>query len=794
MPYNNLPSGNQYNYGSGTKFWMNMVVYPFYGDKATGASPAWYTPAQNLAKSLFAAGFGQKIKATGLAFGSSGCSYQGASNCGLSNQAGAWQMDASNNGGLEVHNSSLFRASDDSGVAFNVYTRPSSCFPYIGVLVTNNTLGNHCVNANYANDIGRSYGTTFLSGWTGHDSHVFFNYTVLTYSDSDKFFLQLKRQITSSDGVTNLYDQVKLNIQPAIVTPLNSTFYSFRYRDIPSTIAGSPNSWISIVIGYRSASFNGSTVTWPTAGGNQSVTVYFDKNTVQQTMTTGTKSIRLMLWPAWGNITSAAQITAIHSAYPIQYTRVGYSRPFTNLTSSVTPFASFEDLLWQKVFPAHLTGSANSWTAQLTTPKSGSYNLYLIWDKTAGGGSVKNIGGATLNSVVALTPTLDNVSYTVSLVRGSATSVVFYTSPATLVSQAITVTMDNAAPSRIVTIGSCSTGGNTTFLSDGFTHTYPAFAGSCNFTLTLSNSGSTRDGFAVGGGFATTSSAYPSGTPLRVTAYEQVQNTATFNANAQIAFDSGMTCAVTGTNAGVSGSILASLTSTGASAISVVYWSDYKAPASLCASMSGAPLNSRWQAAGPISFTDTSGGNTHAVQYWKQLINTYQASPTSNGNKWDAPLFIMVMGQQLGSIGQTGCIVSTSGGGGAASCSSYFDYGTSVTVGSVVVSATEIWTQTGGNAFTQFVGGNVDNLYYVRQWQITIAQAPSNCGSSTPGAGIVWETDGTTFAISGTPAPGCSFSSWSSTAGISIGSATQASTMATANAAGTITVAFARTQ
>ena len=36
-----------------------------------------------------------------------------------------------------------------------------------------------------------------------------------------------------------------------------------------------------------------------------------------------------------------------------------------------------------------------------------------------------------------------------------------------------------------------------------------------------------------------------------------------------------------------------------------------------------------------LSFSDTTGGNTHTVNYYEQLLNTYQASP-SVPSTWDA--------------------------------------------------------------------------------------------------------------------------------------------------------------
>ena len=139
------------------------------------------------------------------------------------------------------------------------------------------------------------------------------------------------------------------------------------------------------------------------------------------------------------------------------------------------------------------------------------------------------------------------------------------------VTQPITVTMSDSAPSATVTI----TGGNpspSTFPANGVAKDITMTAGA-SFTLSFSNSGSTRDGFIVSSAFSATSSSYTaSTTAISVTAYEQVQNTfsATFNDGSPSSSDS---LVLTGTYLGTTGSTVTTLSSTNSWSASA--WSDY---------------------------------------------------------------------------------------------------------------------------------------------------------------------------------------------------------------------------
>jgi hypothetical protein len=138
-----------------------------------------------------------------------------------------------------------------------------------------------------------------------------------------------------------------------------------------------------------------------------------------------------------------------------------------------------------------------------------------------------------------------------------------------------------------------------------------------------------------------------------------------------------------------------------------------------------------------VSFTDTTGGNTHTVNYYDQLRNTYQASPSSPST-WDAAYSVSVTGTVAGTSGTTGCTISTSSGGGAANCQGWFDYNTLVTVASTVTSTSDRWVSSGSNTFTQTTGGNTDSVSYTRSFGIDpnasshgIARAASGTTATT---------------------------------------------------------------
>jgi hypothetical protein len=175
---------------------------------------------------------------------------------------------------------------------------------------------------------------------------------------------------------------------------------------------------------------------------------------------------------------------------------------------------------------------------------------------------------------------------------------------------------------------------------------------------------------------------------------------------------------------------------------------------------------------------------------YQQLQNTYLAKPADPGT-WNAGLMIPVSGTQLGVAGQAGCSISTARGGGAASCTAWFDYRTQVTVaGLIPVSGTEQWIQSGTVDFTQATGGNQDTVNFIDQFQVSFTASPPGAGSTKPSGSNLWESYGS-LPVTATPNGNYLFSNWSANVGgITFTSADSVSTTAAILASGTITATF----
>ena len=222
---------------------------------------------------------------------------------------------------------------------------------------------------------------------------------------------------------------------------------------------------------------------------------------------------------------------------------------------------------------------------------------------------------------------------------------------------------------------------------------------------------------------------------------EQLQNTYSASPKARSTWDTAASITITGTVLGTSGSAICTISTTnGGGDASCSGWADYNTASSFSPTTVAVSTNEQWKAYGTSSFTDTTGGNTHTVNYYDQLQNTYKATPQVPAT-WDAAYSIPVTGTVGGTAGTTGCTIATSSGGGAVSCASWFDYNTVVTVTSSVTSGSERWIASGANTFTQTTGGNTNSVNYYRQYQ--------NTYQATPSARTTWDT-GTSIPITGT--------------------------------------------
>lgn len=77
--------------------------------------------------------------------------------------------------------------------------------------------------------------------------------------------------------------------------------------------------------------------------------------------------------------------------------------------------------------------------------------------------------------------------------------------------------------------------------------------------------------------------------------------------------------------------------------------------------------------------------------------------------------------------------------------------------------STERWFASSGLSGTASAGGS-QTTTFVHQYLLTMSVNPSNCGSTAPAVGTVFENAGATVGgISATPVAGCTFSSWTGT-------------------------------
>jgi hypothetical protein len=113
--------------------------------------------------------------------------------------------------------------------------------------------------------------------------------------------------------------------------------------------------------------------------------------------------------------------------------------------------------------------------------------------------------------------------------------------------------------------------------------------------------------------------------------YDQLQNTYRATPNAQTTWDNGLTpVTAVGSLLGSTGQTICSITLlNGGGAQSCTGFADYNAAVVIgTATIGGAPANTQWLRSGACSFTQTTSGNTDNCNFYKQLLNTYEAVPT----------------------------------------------------------------------------------------------------------------------------------------------------------------------
>jgi hypothetical protein len=347
--------------------------------------------------------------------------------------------------------------------------------------------------------------------------------------------------------------------------------------------------------------------------------------------------------------------------------------------------------------------------------------------------------------------------------------------------QPIKVTPANGAPSGTGTVSGCNVS-PTTIAFDGNQHFFSASA-SCALTVTVPVDGAnTRYRFSGGTTFSMTTCASGLCSSANATVYYQLQNTygvATAGAGPPT-WDPGLTFTFTGTILGTTGQTVCTDSPTSGSITTATCsaWTDYDQTVAAPNNPNGQSQNIRWQISGTSGFTDTTGGNIHNVPYYKQLQNTYQDTPNAQ-TTWDGSL---TGGQPSGTylgVASSICAITLSSGGGSASCTSWVDFNTTVSIGTISnAPANSRWFLSGVSSWTDTTGGNThsSNFYkqYTNTFQVTAA-APSKLdpGLALTITGTFAGTPGTSICtITTTNAPTASCSGYSDSNAIATFAAT----------------------
>jgi hypothetical protein len=204
----------------------------------------------------------------------------------------------------------------------------------------------------------------------------------------------------------------------------------------------------------------------------------------------------------------------------------------------------------------------------------------------------------------------------------------------TAVTQPISLQMSSSAPAVSVSVDGCHASPST-FMGDGTPH-LESVDPSCNFSLSFSNSGSTRTGFQVAGDFSAISPVHTScsvGTcpALSLTAFEQDENTFRATPTTPSMWDAELVIPVTGTQFGsqdVTGCAIRTSGEGGRATCQA--WFDYGTVATISNPVA-VSSSERWFTAAQNAFRQTTGGNNYTVGYIDQFNVSFAVSPAASG-------------------------------------------------------------------------------------------------------------------------------------------------------------------
>ena len=196
---------------------------------------------------------------------------------------------------------------------------------------------------------------------------------------------------------------------------------------------------------------------------------------------------------------------------------------------------------------------------------------------------------------------------------------------------AIGITILGNGPLITIPLAGCNVSPGS--VASGSVSTVSAFPG-CTFAAVLPSTPTSRyfstAGTAQIGVPTCTSEPCPA---FSASAYYQLL--ATYSAVANDAnWDAGLTLGIVGSNLGVQGFTVCQITPfQGTSSQVCSGFSDYDATVTFPLNASGAATNTRWQSLGNANaFTDVTGGNTHVVNYYKQVREQFSYSIAGAGS------------------------------------------------------------------------------------------------------------------------------------------------------------------
>ena len=332
-------------------------------------------------------------------------------------------------------------------------------------------------------------------------------------------------------------------------------------------------------------------------------------------------------------------------------------------------------------------------------------------------GHWQNLTGGAANGSGSTRPTIFYSNGDTGL-TGDWITIGFVYGESSTVTQPITCTLAESGPSTptIAVSDSASSISPTTMTCPhaGSTVNFSVASGA-TVTLTQPTPGANTQYLFSGGATSVSFVACNSGTcgGHSASIYYAVKNTFEVTANAQATFDSGMVATfISNSYGGTINPCIA--TTTAAASDSCTGYSEYGVAVTAPHFLTIPPANSQWQnhaGSSSTAGTPTTAGNTYNTNYYKQLLNTYQATPSSP-SAWNAAGSVAVTGTLLGTASQPVCTITVSNGGGAASCSSYADYDSAVSLATPVTIGGASWSAVGSTSFTQTTGGNTNNVDY----------------------------------------------------------------------------------